>query len=687
VARETRLSQTPRAVMGTMFQVRGHLTGLAMLGLASTSLTACLSGLEFDECSSDQQCGDGEVCRAGACEPEAAESTGTTEVPDPDPGCVEGTTQPCVCADESTGTQTCQSGAFAACECGSEPESTGSSSGDATTSVAECIEDADCMTDPECGEATCLDGTCSFVHFPEGTPCGDASDSTCDAADTCDGRGTCQANFASNGSACSECPLGEGFCSCNEGGCDGCSAFASVNGFSAEAALDGWTLTGSWALRYQTPETATKLPVAFEGFVVGSDGNRVEPYPGAEQDTATLRSPVTVLPEFLEFRSWHVDEAGNPEGANVPADNHVVQVSTDGGETWTVIVDCAENPRGMSFCEENLSPRDADDWDDVFLPMPKELVGVPGIVEFVYDTYDECCGEEQGWFIDDVNFGTRCGCTEDIECADFDSACGQADCAPNGDCRVIPMNSGSACGDETESDCIAADSCNEFGVCVSNDPPNWQQTCSACPAGSGGCGYCIAGACPDCEFTVPLSTFEELNALVGWTLTGDWGRYVAAPADTSGSPAISFSTGAVLGTDGNLVAPYGNTAHQETSSATSPVFEFGASLTFQSWHVDEGGFVEGGGTAYDNKTIEVSVDDGETWTTLVNCSETGDYPFCLEVTERTGDAWDTIALDTTAFEGQAGQVRFGYDTVDASTGDERGWYIDEMTLPWCGDAP
>ncbi len=670
--------------MGTMFYVRGQLTKIALLGVAATGLTACLSGLEFDECSSDQQCADGQTCRAGVCEAEAVETTGATG---PGPGCVEGATQPCACPDGSTGSQQCEAGSFSGCECVPEPEGTSSTgSDDAGTSTAECIEDADCVVDPECSDATCVDGTCSTVDFPAGTPCGDASESECNAADTCDGLGTCEANLASNGSACAECPLGEGFCSCNEGACEGCEAFASVNGFSGDAALDGWTLSGSWGLWYQAPETGSKHPVAFEGFVVGSDGNRVEPYPGAELEQSALRSPVTVLPEFLEFRSWHVDEGGNPTGANVPADNHVVQVSVDGGETWTVIVDCAADPAGVAFCEESLATRDPDDWDDVFLPVPKKLVGVPGMVEFVYDTFDDCCGDEQGWFIDDVNFGTRCGCEEDTECAAFDSACGQGDCAPNGDCRVIPMNEGSACGDDAASDCVVADSCNASGVCVSNDPPNWTQSCSACPAGAGGCGYCIAGECPDCQSIVELSTFEEDNAFTGWTLTGDWGRYIAAPADTSGSPAISFSMGAALGTDGNLVSPYGDTSHQETSSATSPVFEFGATFTFQSWHVDEGGFFDGG-LAYDGKTIEASVDGGDTWTTLVDCSETDAFPFCLEVTERTGDAWDLIELDTSAFEGQSGQLRFGYDTIDSNTGSERGWYIDELTLPWCGDAP
>lgn len=581
------------------------------------------------------------------------------------------------------GSQTCQGGAFLECDC--QPEDSSTASGD--TSAVECTQDSDCVTDPQCSNGTCNDGTCSAVHFPEGTPCGDASNTTCDAADTCDGRGTCLSNHASNGSACADCTLGDGFCACDEGVCEGCSAFASVNGFSGEAALDGWTLTGGWALRYQTPETATKLPVAFEGFVVGSDGNRVQPYPGTELEQSALRSPTSVLPEFLEFRSWHVDEAGNPSGVDVPADNHRVQISTDGGETWTVLVDCARDPTGMAFCEENLTPRDSDDWDDVFIPVPKEFVGVPGLVELVYDTNDDCCGEEQGWFIDDVNFGTRCGCTEDIECANFDSECGQADCAPNGDCRVIPMNINAACGDDTESDCVVADSCNESGVCVSNEPPNWQQSCSTCTAGSGDCGYCVADDCLNCNVIVPLSTFEEINALAGWALTGDWGRYGAAPPDINGSPAIPFSMGDALGTDGNLVAPYRSGAHQETSSATSPVFEFAATLTFQSWHLDEGGFIEGDGLPYDNKTIEVSVNGGATWTTLVDCSKGGGFPFCLAVTDRAGDDWDAIELDTSSFEGQTGQIRFGYDTVDPNSGAERGWYIDELALPWCADMP
>ncbi len=640
----------------------------------------CSLGLDFEDCASDQQCPvEGEVCREGRCEAVDAGSTTGSQ-------CTEGEVLACFCPDGSTSTQVCTAGLLGSCDCPVET-STGSESSSGPSGEAECTQNSDCVAESECGEAICSSGVCEAVDFPAGTPCGDSAVSSCNAADTCDGAGACVSNLSADGSACADCPLGEGYCSCDEGACVGCDGFASVNGFAGSAALEGWTLSGDWALFYRAPETATKAPVEFSSLVVGTNGNRAEPYPGAEVETSSIRSPVSVLPEFLEFRSWHVDEAGNPSNGDVAADNRIVRVSTDGGERWTVLVDCSTTRPAPAFCVEELGPRSPSDWDEVFIPVPKDLVGSPAIVEILYDTLDDCCGEEQGWYIDDVNFGTRCGCEDSTECAGFDEACGEGTCASNGDCRVVATRVGSACGDEESSECNVADSCSELGVCVSNDPPNWQQTCSACPDELGGCGYCVAGGCLDCQAQAPTSTFAEDNSLSGWVLTGDWGRYDAAPPNASGDPAIAFSFGEALGTDGNLVAPYGAGSHQETSSAVSPFFVVPSMMTFDSWHLDEGGFVARGNPAYDSKTIEISVDGGGKWTTLVDCSETDAFPFCLPVTDRAGDAWDPIVLDTSAFEGQSGQLRFGYDTIDGNSGEDRGWYVDNLSLPWCLDTP
>jgi hypothetical protein len=52
---------------------------------------------------------------------------------------------------------------------------------------------------------TCLAGVCHDNGFkPEGAACGDPSITECDAADTCNGSGSCQDNHAANGTFCGD---------------------------------------------------------------------------------------------------------------------------------------------------------------------------------------------------------------------------------------------------------------------------------------------------------------------------------------------------------------------------------------------------------------------------------------------------------------------------------------------------
>ena len=46
------------------------------------------------------------------------------------------------------------------------------------------------------------------------------------------------------------------------------------------------------------------------------------------------------------------------------------------------------------------------------------------------------------------------------------------------------------------------------------------------------------------------------------------------------------------------------------------------------------------------------------------------------------------ALDTSAWEGMPGQLRFVYETGDSCCGFERGWFIDDLSFAaFCDDEP
>jgi cysteine-rich repeat protein len=150
-----------------------------------------------------------------------------------------------------------------------------------------------------------------------------------------------------------------------------------------------------------------------------------------------------------------------------------------------------------------------------------------------------------------------------------------------------------------------------------------------------------------------------------WTFTGGWGLYTEAPPSMSVATPIFFPHPAI-GTDGNRVPPYPG-METETSYAQTPVVTLPATLTFESWNVDEGSFV-------DTKRIKVSVNGGQTFLTLADCDQQNTHPFCVFTTDKPGDQWTTVSIPT-GLGGQKGIVRIEYDTLDACCNFERGWFI------------
>jgi hypothetical protein len=168
--------------------------------------------------------------------------------------------------------------------------------------------------------------------------------------------------------------------------------------------LDGWVRSGSWSLYAYAP-TSDLESVSFgaQGHVLGTDGNRAPPYPGAESEASSATSPGLVIPPLLRFRSWHVDEGGREA-----YDTKRILVSTDEGASFDVLLDCAAGPNAeLPLCQPREAPRAGDSWDDVELDTAAHA-GMLGRLRFEYDTNDECCGFEQGWFIDDLGV-SECG--------------------------------------------------------------------------------------------------------------------------------------------------------------------------------------------------------------------------------------------------------------------------------------
>lgn len=446
-----------------------------------------------------------------------------------------------------------------------------------------------------------------------------------------------------------------------------------MNHFNSERALQGWTLTGGWRLYHEAPQSRLEPATPFASSVFGTDGNRAAPYPGEETETSTATTPARALPATLNFLSWNQDEA---EGY----DRKSIHVSVDGGTTFVQLHACIDDA-SQPYCEGHAT-RDADDWDVVSIDVPAELVGQVGVVQFRYDTVDSCCNYEKGWYLDDLDFATPCACTSNEACDAETNPCGISICGVEGECQFAPASEGVACGDAAESDCNLPDTCDGLGLCRANQEPSGLTYCTDCPFDEPSCNpHCQDGYCENCSSFAELQGFDGDASLTGWTIetfegTAGWGLYNAAPA-SSAAPAnepIVLEGEPVLGTDGNRVAPYPG-GEEEHSRITSLPDTVPASITFRSWNVDEGG------AEYDNKLVELSVDDGLTWVVLADCSVVdAPFPFCENVETRAGDDWDDVALDTSAYVGQVGRLRFTYDTIDGCCEGERGWFIDDLNF-------
>lgn len=631
----------------------------------------------------------------GACfdpdpTPLETESAGTTEGATTMGGmvCEPGQRQDCVCANDQAGTQTCNAdgSGFDACECEGADGTSTTTTDDTTTAdtgpLPECRTAADCDQSKggECQMDACIDGVCMVEFEDDGTPCGDQTETECSGADACF-EGLCVNQDVPDGTTCTDCPLGT--CTCTAGSCDDCAAFAPQNDFITTRSIAGWTLTGGWGLYREAPQSFNAGPTVFGGQVFGTDGNRAEPYPSNETEASSARTPPIILPASLELLSWNEDE-----GSGV--DTKRVRVSTDGGASFTTLVDCTANPMAQPFCQAR-SNRAPDDWDVISIPVPAPMAGQVGIVELSYDTLDSCCSFEKGWFIDVTNFATECACVGDGACEGLGSDCGAAVCGASGACELDAVAAGMACGDATAVECNAADACDGNGYCATNVAATGITACEDCPAGAGACNACQEGVCVDCIGLAATNDFSpgEL-AFAGWFIedlsgTGaDWRIFGAAPqSQLPGSTPTNLSFAPSFGTDGNRQAPYPGLELENSRITTTPD-TVPPQITFSSWHVDEG--------TTDNKIIELSVDGGASWTTLVHCiNGVGTpRPFCTFRNDaRLGTDWDNIVIDVPPpLVGQVGQLRFSYNTQDACCNFERGWFIDNLNFAqYCTDSP
>ncbi|PUB28700.1 immune inhibitor A [Promicromonospora sp. AC04] len=126
--------------------------------------------------------------------------------------------------------------------------------------------------------------------------------------------------------------------------------------------------------------------------------------------------------------------------------------------------------------------------------------------------------------------------------------------------------------------------------------------------------------------------------------------------------------------DGQFV--YSNTGNDLNNTITSPSFTVPAasSLTAKTWYDIE--------ADYDYAFVEVSTDDGATWTAVPTNLSTNDDPNGTNpgagITGSSDGAWVDLTADLAAYAGETASVRFRYSS-DGGT-NEKGFLVDDVAV-------
>jgi hypothetical protein len=408
------------------------------------------------------------------------------------------------------------------------------------------------------------------------------------------------------------------------------------------ATVEGYNTFGMCMLG--GPDSAADLEAHFGDSLVAAIGWDAETQsyldwnPGGGVDFALPYGSVVVA---------QLDETADPYHSlvgRVPT-NEAMAVSGQPGNNWTSIPVFFEGPFEASHWVDDVHFWGVGHWSN-----ETQSIGWywgPGYADFAL----EPCGAYEMYL-------PPTGCSSDADC-DADQRC--------------YFEQGAACGEAIAGLCYTppADDCADPGettpVCGC-DGVTYDTPCDAYVAGTSVRGTSSGGG-GEVLFDFEGEASPVLEA------SGSWQIFSAAP------PSYDFGEvpfdSQVLGTDGNRASPYPG-GESESSAVTLGPITLGESLSFRSWHVDEGGGY------YDRKRIYFEAESGQTWV-LVDCNGgINNQAFCdFSYASRPGDQWDGISLDTAILAGQTGTLRFEYQTVDGCCSFEQGWFIDDISLDGC----
>ncbi|MEM9691156.1 MAG: choice-of-anchor J domain-containing protein [Myxococcota bacterium] len=507
----------------------------------------------------------------------------------------------------------------------------------------------------EVGACDPLTGGCVLEPQPAGTVCSVAE---CQPG-ACDANRNCVAGAAvADGTACNDANSCTSNDVCTGGTCGG-TAVAMCTPFFEEnfetCPLVGWTIEMPWECG--TPAGSGPMTAIQGTGLIGLDLNG--PYPsGMGYATNYIETPDINLPSdstpVLVYQHWYDFEGG--------LDGYNVQVSSDGGTTWSLVSAVVPAYPGTVDGQDAYTGT-ATTWERV----QADISAFAGqTIRIRFAARSDGSVVRDGVFIDEVMVLEQSSVPVVIDPV-------TAPQAAVGRPYNLPFNKfGGSSGGWT----IEQGGTNDGWLSI--DPVTGVLSGTPAPGDVGTVTVNIRyeePSDPSNFDTVTLTFdvgveifFDDFEVCGAWTLSGDWD----CGAPTSG-PSAAFGGSNVIAT--NLTGTYPASVSFGSATAISAPINLTSTtapqLSFYAWYEWEAGF--------DGFNVEISTDGGATFAALstfvppYNNTANGQSVWA-------GDqfTWTAFFADLTAFAGQTVVLRFQYRSDGSAQRD--GSYVDDVLI-------
>ncbi|AKU92926.1 hypothetical protein [Vulgatibacter incomptus] len=566
------------------------------------------------------------------------------------------------------------------------PNGTDCSAGDrcqpATCEAGECIAapPKDCSAmDSGCVRGACnpTDGACEAVPLDLGTSCGPAGPSQCEVL-ACDGAGACAVFTAPDGTACStgrECSMDD---ACVAGMCTGtidevaCQAAATFlhEGFE-NCGASGWTFGGEW--QCGAPTSGPNAARTGSGCLAT---NLSGPYAtDASFATSVATSPVIDLGSAtnprLTFWAWVDTEAAEDVVAGFN-----VKIRNAGDEGVDLPFDVTPRYDGWVFSQPVWGGlHGALGWQRYAVEL-RDWIGERIQVELGFASDGDWSYD--GVYIDDLSITESFADPLSIDPADL--AWAQIDRPYTAE---LHRQGGTA-----EATWSIVGGSNHPWLSIDPSSGVLSGTPAASNLGRVELTVRIDEPALSSNFAEVVLAFdvrrypygiyfeEDFSSCAGgWSLQSDW--QCGTPSGVG--PACHSAPGCLAT---NLTGPYRNGLNWGTAVADSPSIDLTDAaepmLWFWAWVQTDSFF---GGAIYDGFHVEVSADDGLSWSLPTEVSPAYHASIGGQSGwggDRSAQRWERYAVSLADYAGQTIRLRFAF--FSDATIDDLGVYIDDLLV-------